>query len=192
MQIVVSILSLALSLHFPLAFSELTFPQFVPSLRVHAKSNEKPILDMSNVVLPPSSDKKDAEPSADLTISDVIGKERGINIFAGFTRDIDTVSKRLDDPRCNTTVLAPLNSELQKLTRKPWEDAQDYSAMGSQAYKGTDGEDRAHRNLRRFVEAHVVPASPWKMGDKINVIAGRQIWWDEKDGKKTVCLLTII
>ena len=191
MKAAVSILSLVISIHVSLTLSELTFLQFVPSLGVRAASNEKPILDMPNTVLPPTSDNKDAEPSGALTISDVIGKERGINIFAGFTRDIDTISKRLDDPNCNTTVLAPLNSELQKLPRKPWEDPKDYGAIGPQAYKGADGEDRAHKNLRRFVEAHVVPASPWKEGDKVNVIAGRQIWWEGKDGKKTVFLLVI-
>ena len=188
MKFVVSILSLVISIHVSLTLSELTtFPKSVQPLGVRAKSNEKPILDMPNVVRPPSSDNKEAESSGDLTIADVIGKERGINIFAGFTRDIDTISKRLDDPNGNTTVLAPLNSELQKLPRKPWEDPQDYSAIGPQVYKGTAGEDRAHRNLRRFVEAHVVPSSPWKEGDKVNTIAGRQIWWEEKDGKKTVC-----
>ena len=191
MKFVVSILSLVIGIHVSLTLSELTFPQFVPSLGVRAKPNEKPILDMPNIVLPPSSDNKDAEPSGDLTISDVIGKERGINIFAGFTRDIDTISMRLDDPNCNTTVLAPLNSELQKLARKPWENPQDYGVVGPQVYKGAAGEDRAHRNLRRFVEAHVVPTSPWKTGDKVNTVAGRQIWWEEKDGKKTVCLPVI-
>ena len=182
MKFVVSILSLVISIHVSLTLSELTtFPKSVQPLGV------QPILDMPNIVLPPSSDNKDAEPSGDLTIADVIGKERGINIFAGFTRDIDTISSRLDDPNCNTTVLAPLNSEVQKLARKPWENPQDYSAVGSQVYKGAAGEDRAHRNLRRFVEAHVVPSSPWKEGDKVNTIAGRQIWWEEKAGKKTVC-----
>lgn len=112
-------------------------------------------------ILPGSS--KDA-PSDDtpstgvdgLSISDVIGKERIISIFAGFTRDIDSISKRLNDQGQNTTVLAPSNAALQKLPRKPWEDLKDYSELGANAYDGQSGEDRATRNMRRFSEAHII------------------------------------
>ena len=141
-----------------------------------------------NIALPPS-DKQNSpsNPSGEVIISDVIGKDRIINIFAGFTRDSETISKRLDDNTQNTTVLAPLNSEMQKLPRKPWEDPKDYNTLGQNAYDGTDGEDRAHRNLRRFVEAHIVPASPWKEGEKIQTLGGAQIWWENKGGKNRVC-----
>ena len=88
-----------------------------------------------------------------------------------------------------TTVLAPLNSELQKLPRKPWEDARDYDAMGVEAYEGESGENRATRNLRRFVEAHAVPVSPWKEGEKVNSLRGEKVWWEEKDGTKVVGVL---
>ena len=55
--------------------------------------------------------------------------------------------------------------------------------MGANAYEGADGEDRAHRNLRRFTEAHVVPQSPWKEGDKVATVGGAKVWWEVKDGK---------
>ena len=151
------------------------------------------IPNIPNIVFSPSKDKdKDSSSggSGDTSISDVIGKERVINIFAGFTRDIDNISNRLSDNNHNTTVLAPLNSELQKLPRKPWEDPQDYNELGAKAYEGQSGEDRAHRNLRRFVEAHVVPVSPWKEGEKVSSIGGGKLWWEEKDGKKMVCWRT--
>ena len=151
------------------------------------------IPNIPNIVFPPSNDKdKDSSSggSGDTSISDVIGKERVINIFASFTRDIDNISNRLSDNNHNTTVLAPLNSELQKLPRKPWEDPEDYNELGAKAYEGQSGEDRAHRNLRRFVEAHVVPVSPWKEGEKVNSIGGGKLWWEEKDGKKMVCSRT--
>ncbi|MCJ1226430.1 hypothetical protein MMC12_003082 [Toensbergia leucococca] len=140
-----------------------------------------------NIALPPS-DNSDGPSGAsdDVIISDVIGKERVINIFAGFTRDIETISKRLDDNTQNTTVLAPLNSEIQNLPRKPWESPRDYETLGESAYDGTGGEDRAHNNLRRFVEAHTVPVSPWKEGEKVESIGGRKVWWESKEGKKTV------
>ncbi|KAI4091010.1 MAG: hypothetical protein LQ344_004391 [Seirophora lacunosa] len=120
-----------------------------------------------NLPLPGFSSSKDSSADAgDLILSDVIGKDRSINVFAGFTRDIDTISKVVEDKSQNATVLAPLNSELQKLPRKPWEDPEDYEILGQSAYEGSAGEDRAHRNLRRFVEAHVVLASPWREGEK--------------------------
>lgn len=130
---------------------------------------------------PPSSD-----PKGDVILSDVIGSQRSINIFAGFTRDISSLSKRLDTSDLNSTVLAPVNSALSDLPRKPWEDPRDYAAMGADAYDGKDGEDRAHRNLRRFAEAHVVPASPWKEGEKVKTMGGSTVWWEKKDGKAVV------
>ncbi len=152
-------------------------------------------MNIPNILLPPSNDKdKDKDNGAssggsgDLSIADVIGKERVINIFAGFTRDIDGISKRLDSNDQNTTVLAPLNSELQKLPRKPWEDPEDYDELGAKAYQGQSGEDRAQRNLRRFVEAHVVPVSPWKEGEKVASVGGGKVWWEGREGKKVVCL----
>ena len=143
-----------------------------------------------NIALPPNGGPKDSsKPSeGDLIIADVIGKERVINIFAGFTRDIDSISKRLEDGSQNATVLAPLNSELQKLPRKPWEDPRDYGTLGEAAYAGPEGEDRAHGNLRRFVEAHIVPVSPWKEGEKVASVGGSHVWWESREGKKIVCL----
>ena len=153
-----------------------------------AAHQQRPIMDIPNIVLPPSSDKDTSSGGAgDVVISDVIGNERIINIFAGFTRDIDTVSKRLDDNTQNTTVLAPLNSEIQKLPRKPWENSEDYRALGANAYDGKDGEDRAHRNLRRFVEAHIIPVSPWKEGEKVKSLGGGKVWWESIGDRKTVC-----
>ena len=158
--------------------------------RPASHNRQSPIMNIPNIFFPPSNNDKDKDGSStgsgDLSISDVIGKERVINIFAGFTRDIDSISKRLDDNDQNTTVLAPLNSELQKLPRKPWEDPDDYNELGAKAYQGQSGEDRAQRNLRRFVEAHVVPVSPWKEGEKVDSIGGGKLWWEEKDGKKVV------
>lgn len=120
-------------------------------------------------------------------LSDVMGRDRSINIFAAFTRDIESVSNRLDDGAKNSTVLAPLNSAIEKLPRKPWEDPKDYGALGADAYEGDDGQERAQRNLRRFVEAHIVPTSPWKEGEKVKAIGDdREVWWEEQDGKRVV------
>ena len=141
------------------------------------------------IQLPPNSnDNSDSSgrPTGSVILSDVIGNNRQINVFAGFTRDIDTVSSRLASSTQNTTVLAPTNSAIGALPRKPWEDPREYAAMGANAYSGQDGEDRAHRNLRRFTEAHVIPASPWREGEKVRSLGGGTLWWEMRDGKYVV------
>jgi len=67
-----------------------------------------------------------------------------------------------------------------------WEDPEDYNAMGEKAYEGASGEDRAHRNLRRFAEAHIIPVSPWKEGEKVQSMGGGTVWWESRDGNKVV------
>ena len=79
-----------------------------------------------------------------------------------------------------------MNSQIQKLPRKPWEDPEDYNALGDKAYAGAAGESRAHQNLRRFVEAHIVPESPWTDGSALKTIAGNEIHWETKEGKRIV------
>jgi len=139
--------------------------------------------------IPPSKDSPASSSPADgdtVILSDVMGKDRSINIFAGFVRDFATISGRLEDSSQNTTILAPVNSAITALPRKPWEDPKDYDNLGADAYEGEQGEERAHRNVRRFVEAHVVPVSPWKEGEKVKTLAGDEIWWESKDGAKII------
>ncbi|CAI4218620.1 unnamed protein product [Parascedosporium putredinis] len=124
-------------------------------------------------LMAPSNDKTNQPAAAgqgEVILSDVIGRDKSINIFSGFTRDVACIETRLDDFKVNTTVLAPLNSAIEKLPRKPWEDPRDYGAFGADAYEGEDGIDRAQRNLRRFVESHIVPRSPWAENDKVQAI----------------------
>lgn len=141
--------------------------------------------------LPPSSTPPPSDPNAGgpgtVILSDVMGRDRSINIFAGLVRDVASIARRLDDAAQNSTVLAPLNSAMEKMPRKPWEDARDYGALGAEAYEGEDGRDRAQRNIRRFVEAHVVPVAPWKEGEKVEAVGGGVVWWESgKDGAKMV------
>lgn len=144
-----------------------------------------PVINTPGMALP-AGQENEKYPSDEVILSDMIARERSINIFAGFVRDIDPISARLEDSSQRTTVLAPSNSEIQKLPRKPWEDARDYGILGSSAYAGSDGEDRAHANLRRFVETHIIGSSLWKEGQKIQTLGGQQIWWESVGGKKIV------
>ena len=61
-------------------------------------------------------------------------------------------------------------------------------AYGAQAYEGSGGKERADENLRRFVEAHLVTQSPWPSGDKAKTVAGRVVWWEEREGGKRVVM----
>ena len=117
-----------------------------------------------------------------LTISDILPKTRQINIFASLTRDVSAISGRLESGNDNSTLLAPLNSAMQALPRKPWEDRPDDKSGVSAA----SHEDKAAKNLQRFVEEHVVPKSPWEEGEKVNTLGGQKLWWESKDGKKVV------
>ena len=192
MQPLVSLLILTLSLSASISFP-LPVPRYLRDFFqavLPTAPNSSPIMNIPDIIKSPFTSKDPSAGESDsLIVSDVIGKDRAIQIYAGFTRDIDTISRRLDDTKQNSTVLAPLNSEIQKLPRKPWENPKDYDAMGVEAYKGEEGEDRAHANLRRFVEAHVVPASPWEKGDKVETIGGGKVWWEEEDGKRVVCFV---
>ncbi|KAF2088163.1 hypothetical protein K490DRAFT_40504 [Saccharata proteae CBS 121410] len=134
--------------------------------------------------MPPSDASPAQDPSSGVILSDVLGRDRSINIFSGFTRDVDTISARLDDGSRNATILAPENGAITSLPRKPWEDARDYETLGTNAYEGADGPDRAQGNLRRFVGAHIVPESPWGENQKMQTLAGSTVWWEHKDGKK--------
>ena len=171
-------------------------PAIPPSLKHDRDQGQAPLMDplAPGPAIPGGGDdsSRDKEPVSgggpgQVMLSDVMGRDRSINIFAGFTRDVGVVSDRLDDAARNSTVLAPLNSAIEKLPRKPWEDPREYGALGADAYEGEDGQERAQRNLRRFVEAHIVPASPWKEGQRVKALGDdREVWWEEKDGKRVV------
>lgn len=123
-----------------------------------------------------------------MILSDVIGKDRSINVFANLARDVESVSQRLDDESRNSTVLAPLNSAMDKLPHKPWEDPEDYNKLGADAYEGGDGWARAQKNLRRFAETHVIPKHPWLQGERVKTVGDddTEVWWEEKAGAKYI------
>jgi len=176
-------------------YTSLTYPLLTASLAVTtAFSQEQRPMAHKNLgpAMPPNQESPSLSAPADndtVMLSDVLGNDRSINIFAGFTRDFATISERFEDSSLNTTIMAPINSAIMALPRKPWEDPEDYDKLGSNAYEGEPGEERAQRNLRRFVEAHVVPVSPWKEGEKVKTLAGGEVWWESKDGVKMVRIL---
>lgn len=170
------------ALIYTLLAATLTAAALPPFQRPIMDKNLGPAIPLPNK--PPSASKP--ADSDTIVLSDVLGRDREINIFAGFTRDFAPMSERFDDTSLNTTILAPINSAIMALPRKPWEDPEDYENLGTEAYEGDKGAERARQNLQRFVEAHVVPASPWNEGDKLNTLAGDEIWWETKDGVKMV------
>lgn len=116
----------------------LTFPILITCLASAALTQASPftkpepplqapmIHQAPGIVLPgsPSSNGNDNDDGASpvgIIISDVLGRDRSISIFASLSRDVDSVAARLQNGRLNATVLAPLNAEIAKLPRKPWE-----------------------------------------------------------------------
>ncbi|RJE19675.1 FAS1 domain-containing protein [Aspergillus sclerotialis] len=133
---------------------------------------------------PPPEDIDHQSKSMGPIVADVLPKIKWINIFASLTRDFEDIASRLNDSSRNVTVLAPRNSAIQGLPRKPWENPEDYEAFGeANAYSGSEGEDRARKNLRRFVEAHLIPASPWRKDDEVGTLGGGKLKW-YKEGEK--------
>ncbi|KAJ6442630.1 LOW QUALITY PROTEIN: FAS1 domain-containing protein precursor [Purpureocillium lavendulum] len=148
-------------------------------------------------MMPPSpptkqpAEDKDSSPasssSSSVPLADILGTNRALTSFSSFARMHASTSSLLADRSARVVVLAPLNSAIEALPRKPWEDPRDYDALGEQAYDGAGGESRADANLRRFVEAHIVRAGPWREGEKAPTVAGRQIWYaDQKSGKRVI------
>ncbi|WEW58410.1 hypothetical protein PRK78_003878 [Emydomyces testavorans] len=119
-----------------------------------------------------------------LVVSDILGKTRDINVFASLTRGFETLSNRLESDSLNATVLAPTNTAIEQLPHKPWENLDDYAKFGAnEAYAGKAGEDRATDNLRKFVEAHVIPESPWPEKKEASNLVGQKLYWEKgKDG----------
>ncbi|KAI0021175.1 hypothetical protein F4780DRAFT_304127 [Xylariomycetidae sp. FL0641] len=156
---------------------------------------QKPLPDSLGPVMPHPQPEHASPPpppavQGGVLISDVMGRDRSINTFAGFARGVAGVAARYDSSRFNSTVLAPLNSAVEGLPRKPWEDPREYDAFGANAYEGAPGQDRANRNLERFVKAHTVDLSPWNEGQKAKSLleGDTEIWWEMKDGVKVVSL----
>ncbi|KAF4980676.1 hypothetical protein FZEAL_3344 [Fusarium zealandicum] len=121
-----------------------------------------------------------------VALADVLGTQRALTSFSSFARLHSSTDDRLADLGTNTTVLAPLNSAVDALPRKPWEKPDEYDALGVDAYEGETGQDRARMNMRRFVEAHLVSTSPWAEDEKVKTLGGKEVWWVKKDGKRVV------
>lgn len=143
-----------------------------------------------NVIMPPVTGG--GSDTSNLIVSDLLVKTPKINVFASLTRDFHPIASRLNDKSQNTTVIAPLNSAINALPRKPWEDPEDYQRFGeAQAYKGDEGKDRAQRNLQRFVEAHLVPVSPWREGEEVETVGGGKVKWVKEGDTLFVSLSSI-
>ncbi|KAJ5528169.1 hypothetical protein N7513_012328 [Penicillium frequentans] len=164
----------------------LSIPNTLRQARLGLSQNQHPIMDkiIAGFSKPQPAGSQTGPDADSPMISDVLPKTKGINIFAQLTRDFDPIASRLNDSSKNITVLAPRNSAVQALPRKPWEDPEDYAKYGDvNAYEGQDGQDRAKRNLERFVEAHLVPVSPWKEGEEVETLRGEKLKWTREGDK---------
>ncbi|KAG5959391.1 hypothetical protein E4U57_000728 [Claviceps arundinis] len=125
-------------------------------------------------------DKYAPQPQTSVSLSDTIGPHRSISSFSSFTRMNASLAVLLADLSANLTVLAPLNSAIDSLSRKPWEGSSDDT-------DGADGPDRASRNMDTFMRAHLLGVAPWREGQKVKTLGGREIWWEGRAGVRVVC-----
>lgn len=131
--------------------------------------------------------------TAQQTISDHLGALKSINIFSSLTRDVHTVNTRLESSTSSgagTTLLCPLNTAMTALGRKPWQADPGRSDTDGHGAVNALSDHQADENLRRFVEAHVVVASPWGEGDRVRTMAGDEVWWVRggSEGEKRVIM----
>ncbi|KAG6185193.1 hypothetical protein E4U36_001456 [Claviceps purpurea] len=127
-----------------------------------------------------SHDKYAPQPQMSVSLSDTIGPHRSISSFSSFTRMNASLVTLLADLSANLTVLAPLNSAIESLPRKPWERSSDDT-------DAADGPDRASRNMDSFMRAHLLGVAPWREGQKVKTLGGREIWWEGRAGVRVVC-----
>jgi uncharacterized surface protein with fasciclin (FAS1) repeats len=146
----------------------------------------QPLPDQAPLHRPPAAMSPDAhiQTQPAVSLSDVLGPNRALTTFSSLARRSVSTDALLADPAADPplTVLAPGNSAFEALPRKPWE--QPPGAAGSTS--GDDGKGRADDNLQRLVDAHIIRAKAWGQGDKAETLAGREVWWEERDGKKMV------
>ncbi|KAK9453863.1 hypothetical protein V1511DRAFT_45433 [Dipodascopsis uninucleata] len=118
-----------------------------------------------------------------ILMTDALGVDRDISIFAGLVRQVESLMYRLQDRDAETMVLAPSNHAMQNLPRKPWE-----SADQSESGDPMEDERRAMANIEKFVLSHVVYGQGLeKPGEKKKCGAGiSDIWYNEDHGEKVV------
>ena len=121
-------------------------------------------------------------------LTDILSKVPLLKTYASLTRDFPSAHSQLNDPSKRITVLAPRNATVHDLPHKPWENPQEYERFGEvQAYAGREGHERARENLRRFVEAHVIPVCPWEEGVVVKTLGGKEAKWVRgEDGRMVV------
>ncbi|KAL7787820.1 hypothetical protein V8C37DRAFT_389641 [Trichoderma ceciliae] len=174
-------------------FSLLHLSLFVTTTTANTAPDQEPLRyrlpphpppDHLPVMMPVSGSGNDSQIQPAVLLYDILGTQRSLTTFFSFSRLHESTSEPLSDSKINTTVLAPNNIVIEDLPRKPWENPGDYASLGSQAYDGSGGKDRADENLRKFVEAHlVVGTSPWEAGVKAKTAAGTELWWETKKDK---------
>lgn len=171
------------------ALSELsqTLPQDTAQRISARRPASDPDLDATSGFMDPTT------ASTQQTISDHLGALKSINIFSSLTRDVHTVNTRLESSGstgAGTTLLCPLNTAMTALGRKPWQADPSRSDTDGHGVANALSGHQADENLRRFVEAHVVVASPWREADRVRTMAGDEVWWvgGGSDGEKRVIM----
>ena len=112
--------------------------------------------------------------------------------MSDYALGVNDIARRLTDLSARTLVLAPVNSAIVAMPRKPWlgdaSTASEKLLVNGQAYQTTKDEASAEKNIARFVADHIVPDYPIAVGSKVKTLSGHVLTLvvDDKDGSKYV------
>lgn len=136
---------------------------------------------------PGSSLDDDLPPAGAPTLGDVIGIDKRASIMSDYALAVDDVARRLSDPDRRTLILAPLNSAIVALPRKPWLGDANADTNTEEVDTQRD-EASADRNIARFVQDHVVDGFPIGAGSSVTTLSGQtlKVVQDDENEKKVL------
>lgn len=117
-------------------------------------------------------------------LGDIFGSLRQCTIIGDYVRSAQTVSDRMVDSQRQTLILAPINSAIVSLPRKPWQDGPENAQDPRVDVMRND--DRASKNIEAFVDRHVIPMFPVEAGTTARNLAGQTLLFEIKDGDKYI------
>ncbi|GAA5996132.1 hypothetical protein JCM5350_000498 [Sporobolomyces pararoseus] len=100
---------------------------------------------------------KSSSPSPLLSLTDLLTRSKNSRIFYDYLRDSSSVSTRLANPLESTTILAPVNSAIIALERRPHQGPPEPAGGYVQGYAGSrqDEQERADY-LEKWIKRHLI------------------------------------
>ena len=125
-------------------------------------------------------------PSGEPLISDILGIDKSITILTEYSLGLAEIAERLQDSSKYTIVLAPSNTAIMAMERKPWQDAD--PASKAPLLTAEDKDTRASDNIARFIKSHIVAldSASWKADVKKHNLLGQPLWYATNDNQRSI------